>query len=90
MKATGIVRRIDGCVIIGQKSRKPHKHWVFTDFCPNEFLKKHAKIGFVFKKSEVHSYIIKSRISFDVHPVFYFPEMKILWFWEINFVTKVI
>ena len=26
MKATGIVRRIEECVIIGQKSKKPHKH----------------------------------------------------------------
>ena len=30
MKATGIVRRIDECVIIGQKSMKPRKHWVFA------------------------------------------------------------
>ena len=29
MKATGIVRRIEECVIIGQKSKKPHKHWGF-------------------------------------------------------------
>ncbi len=29
MKATGIVRRIEECVIIGQKSEKPHKHWSF-------------------------------------------------------------
>ena len=29
MKATGIVRRIEECVIIGQKSRKPHKHYGF-------------------------------------------------------------
>ena len=26
MKATGIVRRIEECVILGQKSKKPHKH----------------------------------------------------------------
>ena len=26
MKATGIVRRIEECVIIGQKSKKPYKH----------------------------------------------------------------
>ena len=26
MKATGIVRRIEECVIIGQKLKKPHKH----------------------------------------------------------------
>ena len=29
MKATGIVRRIEECVIIGQKSKKPHKHQGF-------------------------------------------------------------
>ena len=29
MKATGIVRRIEECVIIGQKPKKPHKHWGF-------------------------------------------------------------
>ena len=29
MKATGIVRRIEECVIIGQKLKKTHKHWGF-------------------------------------------------------------
>ena len=29
MKATGIVRRIEECVIIGQKSKKPYKHYRF-------------------------------------------------------------
>ncbi len=28
MKATGIVRRIDAGVIIGQTAWNPHKHWV--------------------------------------------------------------
>ena len=37
MKATGIVRRIEECVIIGQKSKKPHKHWAFADFRPIQF-----------------------------------------------------
>lgn len=37
MKATGIVRRIEECVIIGQKPIKPYKHWVFIDFCPKDF-----------------------------------------------------
>ena len=32
MKATGIVRRIEEYGIIGQKSRKPHKHWSYRDF----------------------------------------------------------
>jgi len=29
MKATGIVRRIEACVIIGQTTQNPHKHYVF-------------------------------------------------------------
>ena len=29
MKATGIVRRVEECVIIGQKLKKPHKHYEF-------------------------------------------------------------
>jgi hypothetical protein len=37
MKATGIVRRIEECVIIGQKSRKPHKHWGFEQFLKKNF-----------------------------------------------------
>ncbi len=32
MKATGIVRRIEGCVIITQEPIKPHKYWGFADF----------------------------------------------------------
>ena len=32
MKATGIVRRVEECVIIGQKLKKPHKHWEFCKF----------------------------------------------------------
>ena len=32
MKATGIVRRIEECGIIGQKSKKPHKYWDFNNF----------------------------------------------------------
>lgn len=32
MKVTGIVRRIEECVIIGQKSKKPYKHWAFEPF----------------------------------------------------------
>ena len=30
MKATGIVRRIEACVIITPRAIKPHKHWVFA------------------------------------------------------------
>lgn len=43
MKATGIVRRIEACVIIGQTAPNPHKHWVFTSlphpthWCQNRF-----------------------------------------------------
>ncbi len=33
MKATGIVRRIEECVITGQKSKKLHKYWFFRCFC---------------------------------------------------------
>ena len=29
MKATGIVRRVEECVILGQTVGNPHKHWVF-------------------------------------------------------------
>ena len=29
MKATGIVRRVEECVIIGQKLKQPHKHYGF-------------------------------------------------------------
>ena len=29
MKATGIVRRIEDCVIIGQTAWNLHKHWSF-------------------------------------------------------------
>ena len=54
MKATGIVRRIDECVIIGQKSKKPHKHWGLQ-VCPIERIG--VKIGFwtvfIHNKSEV-------------------------------------
>ena len=32
MKATGIVRKIEECVIIGQKSKKPYKYWVSEHF----------------------------------------------------------
>ena len=34
MKATGIVRRIDSCVIIGQKPTNCITTGVFNDFCP--------------------------------------------------------
>ena len=37
MKATGIVRRIEECVILGQKSKKPHKHCGFVDFYSTQF-----------------------------------------------------
>ncbi len=29
MKATGIVRRVEECVILGQKSKKAQKHYGF-------------------------------------------------------------
>ena len=37
MKATGIVRRIEECVIIGQKSKKPYKYWAFGQFLKKNF-----------------------------------------------------
>ena len=47
MKATGIVRRIEECVIIGQKLKKPHNNTgVFADFCPTQFAQNPVKIGF--------------------------------------------
>ena len=44
MKATGIVRRIEECVIIGQTARNPHKHWGFHWFAPLNALV--SKTGF--------------------------------------------
>ena len=35
MEATGIVRRIEECVIIGQTAPNPHKHWGFCRFLSN-------------------------------------------------------
>ena len=58
MKATGIVRRIEECVIIGQKLKKPHKNTrVFTDFCPTQFAQNPIKNGFSVKKRGV-AYIL--------------------------------
>ncbi len=57
MKATGIVRRIEECFIIGQKSKKPHKHWGFHCFCPTQFAQNPVKIGFWFTKRGV-AYIL--------------------------------
>ena len=34
MKATGIVRRVEECVILGQTVRNPHKHYGFRWFAP--------------------------------------------------------
>ena len=36
MEATGIVRRIEECVIIGKKPKNAHEHWG-ADFCPTQF-----------------------------------------------------
>ena len=46
MKATGIVRRIEEYGIIGQTSKKNHKHWFFADFCPTQFAQIPVKIVF--------------------------------------------
>ena len=40
MKATGIVRRIEVCVIIGQKSKNLHKHYGFRWFLSNSICTK--------------------------------------------------
>ena len=37
MKATGIVKRVEEYGIIGQKSGKPHKHWVFHCFLSKKY-----------------------------------------------------
>ncbi len=44
MKATGIVRRVEKCVIIGQTVPDPHKHWVFQWFALLNALV--SKLGF--------------------------------------------
>ena len=45
MKATGIVRRIDECVIIGQKCKIPHKHRGFADFRGVQFTQTQSYIA---------------------------------------------
>ena len=44
MKATGIVRRVEECVIIGQTAPNPHKHYGFRRFVPLNALV--SKTGF--------------------------------------------
>jgi len=46
MKATGIVRRIEECVIIGQKSKNRINTRVFVDFCPTQFAQNPVKINY--------------------------------------------
>ncbi len=82
MKATGIVRRIEECGIIGQKSKKPHKHWVFADFCPMQFAQNPFKNGFSIKKARCILHIMMPDERY-VHPAFYFLN-------RISFVPKVI
>jgi len=54
MKATGIVRRIEECVIIGQTARNPHKHYGFRRFAPPDALVSKSGFGdFLHNKSEV-------------------------------------
>ena len=38
MKATGIVRRVEECVIIGQKSKKRINAIDFSAFCRTQFV----------------------------------------------------
>ena len=44
MKATGMIRRVEDCVIIGQTAQNPHKHWAFRWFAPLNALV--SKTGF--------------------------------------------
>ena len=47
MKATGIVRRSEECVIIGQTAPNPHKHYGFHWFAPlNALVSKSGFSGF--------------------------------------------
>ena len=58
MKATGIVRRIEEYVIIGQKSRKPHKHWGLL-VCPTRRIG--VKTGFFGDFRKEKNYILNLR-----------------------------
>lgn len=73
MKATGIVRRIEEYGIIGQKSEKPHKHWVFADFCPTLFAQNPVKIGFPIKEVRCNLHIMMPD-ELCVHSAFVCPE----------------
>ena len=55
MKATGIVRRIEECVIITPKPERQHKHWAFRWFAPPNALVSKTEFSAVFihSKSEV-------------------------------------
>ena len=44
MKATGVVRRIEACVIIGQTALSPYDHWAFHWFALLNTLV--SKLGF--------------------------------------------
>ena len=52
MKASGIVRRIEACVIIGQTAPNPHKHWVFAGFPIEHKGVKNKFLWFLHSKSE--------------------------------------
>ena len=52
MKATGIVRRIEECGIIGQKSKNRINTRVPADFCPAQFAQNPLEIGFGVKKAK--------------------------------------
>ena len=58
MKATGIVRRVEEYGILGQKLKKPYKHWGFGVFNKIQFAQKH-KIHSK-KRRENHSAFLQS------------------------------
>ena len=62
MKATGIVRRIDACVIIGQTAWNPHKYWVFGQLLKKDFWQKTAYFDLYIKqRSENHSAVVLNK-----------------------------
>ena len=57
MKATGIVRRIEECVIMGQNSKNRINTRAFADFCPTQFALNPVIFGFsaILERSRTHS-----------------------------------
>ena len=76
MKATGIVRRVEECVIIGQTDRNPHKHWFFaglpywTHWCQNRvwvvFIHSNSEVKFTSLLWLVQHFICYINQSFEI------------------------